>query len=375
MYMGFTRVNHPDLTDSLMWRKSTNGMPGAAWSPLETRILPQNAPAPLFGFGAMPVVQPSSAGVDAGKLIMVYEQPGAFNHSDFARIDVCRNGSPELSQEEYWESAIQLVNETGPGTPSIYPVFGLEAFYGPLVVGQHPSICRDPADARTVYVAFIGSATQYPNPADQNVDIYIAKITYRLDGVIDRTVQRLSDTLLSDNTGACVNGADQFFPAITVDGYGGINLAYLRMPHQPITDSLDTPPIDVSYIRFTQFPVPTGSPLAPYRLTQPYSVFPHANPRIGDYISIDSSGCLIYVAYPKVESTVTDRCSVYVTRISVCQADIDNTGVVDANDVVAFGQGFSQGTAGTDMNADGVHNGTDLSCFLNFYTCGCAQQP
>lgn len=381
MYLGFTRVNHPDQLNTLMWRKSANGTPGTSWAPPETRILPadpdpQNPPQPRIGFGAMPVVQAS--GTDAGKLIMVYESPIlGWGPSNMITIEVCRHDAPETSQEPGWGTPIRLDRETGGA--DIFPVEGMSAFTGTMAVGKHPSICRDPADPSTVYVAFIGSVTQHPDivnpdpPIDQNVDIYISKITYGT--TITVLTQRITDQMLGDvSAGLFQNGADQFFPTVTVDGYGGLNLAYMRMPHLPPIDIVN-PPVDVTYVRMPQFPVSPSSMLTTYRLTPLYTPFPDQTPRVGDYISIDSSGCLIYVAYPKVEAGYTDRCSTYVTRISICQADIDSTGIVDSGDAMAFGQGFSQGSQNTDMNGDGVHNGTDVQCFLNAYTCGCAQQP
>ncbi len=392
MHLGFARTNYIGglIDDILMWRQSSVGTPGAAWAPVALRILPEAPPpvppdppeprVPRVGFGAMPVVQTS--GLDAGKLIMVYESPRPqYTHSNMTTIEICRNGSPELNDEPSWGSAIRFELETA--GPRIYPVEGSSAYYGPLAVGQPPCICRDPADPGTVYVAFIGSPTEYPDivnpdpPIDQNVDIYIAKVTYVSGGQPPTTVvQRLTDHQLGDiSAGLFQNGSDQFFPSITVDPYGGLNLAYMRMPHLPSTDPLYVPPVDVSYVRLAQFPISAGTTFAPYRLTQPYLVFPQAGPRIGDYISIDSSGCLVYIAYPKVEPGLTNLCNTYVTRVTLCQADIDSTGIVDTNDVVAFANGFAQGTEQTDMNSDSVHTAADFECFLNAFTCGCAQQP
>lgn len=111
------------------------------------------------------------------------------------------------------------------------------------------------------------------------------------------------------------------------------------------------------------------------RLTPPFTTFPITGPRIGDYIAMDSNGCAVYVAYPKVESGTDNVCNVYVTRISLCDADIDDSGLVNLSDVGAFAMEFSQSTHKSDLNSDGAHNALDVERFLNAYTCGCPQQP
>ncbi len=378
MYLGFTRTNYSGgpSDDILMWRKSADGAPGLGWTPEERRILPGIAePEPRVGFGAMPVVLPAGAGADAGRLVMVYERAaGGFSHSTMVTIEVCQNQKPELSEDGHWRDAWVLDREYGFGNTQIFPVESVSAFDGPLAVGLHPSICRHPNEPRTVFVAFLGSATPYTfSPGDdQNTDIYIAKSTN--GGVTFPQVQRITDAMLGDigPNGLYGEGSDQFFPAITVDGYGGLNVAYLRMPHGAYEYA--NPPIDVCYVRIPQFPVPTGTQLTTHRLTPTFLAIPTGSlfPRVGDYISIDSSGCLVYIAYPKVEPAFPDRSNVYVTRVDVCAADIDSTGIVDINDVAAFAGEFSQGTQRTDMNSDGTHNATDVECFLNAYTCGCA---
>ncbi len=146
------------------------------------------------------------------------------------------------------------------------------------------------------------------------------------------------------------------------------------MYRDPRASPFDTglPTVDVSYARIPQFPIPANTQLATVRLTPQYQIFPQSGPRIGDYITIDSSGCLVYVCYPKVEPGLGNRCNVYITRISQCDADVDDSGGVDTNDVGAFAVEFSQASQKADMNSDGMHNSLDVERFLNAYTCGCA---
>lgn len=179
-------------------------------------------------------------------------------------------------------------------------------------------------------------------------------------------VKRITDAMLGDDP-----GVDQFFPVVTVDGFGGINLAYVRM------DNVEAmvPPMRVMYTRMPNWnTMPT--PDVTLALTPSFPV-PHlpSNPTlqgIDEYISIASSGCLIYVSHFECEPEFNySTTNVYVTRISICIADVDDNGLVEIDDVAEFGSAYASHTTPADVNRDGVCNAGDIAAFLNAYSCGC----
>lgn len=385
MYLTFIRRNYtwvdpgpPPSNQTgimLMWRGSSGAWPGAGWAEAESRIDPGNqGEGHQIGTGPAPVVL-SLSSTQPGRLVTVYEVPGNGTSSNFVRVETSYNQTPHNNLSANWESPELLNVERGTSNLDIFPIDSVTAFAGPLAVGQHPSICLDPNNPNRVYVTFIGSSTEYAPTGDQNTDIYIARSTD--GGATFPLLQRLTDEMLRDidapGASQFEHGSDQFFPAITVDGYGGINIVYMRMPHASPNDT--NPPVDVSYIRLTEFPLATTARLTPLRLTPLYNMFPQTAPRVGDYLSITSHKCVVYMMYPKVEDDPVNLCNAYITRVSVCVADSDNDGAVTISDVGAFAQGFANMTQATDLNTDGQHTGTDVECFLNAYTCGCAQQP
>lgn len=377
MYLNYFRGNYPGsgTLPMLMWRGSTGSFPGAAWGDAESRIDPgEVSPDDRHGSGPMSVVMPAGSDLP-GRLVVAYGVATTFP-SERVHIEVCRNDNPHINTEGQWAVEKQLDREFGVvGEPFIYPFsngFGVALPGGTLVLGNHPSICRDPTNVNKIYVAFVGTPQSSSFPI-QNLDIYIAMSPDA--GVTWPRVQRLTDAMLGDpGDSGSPNGTDHFFPAIAVDGFGGVNLVYHRTV-LPYSGSGE-PFIDVSYVRIANpvFPLQPGSVSAPIRLTPPYQPIPTSPARIGDYLSIGASGCLVYACYPKVEAGGL-RSNVYISRISLCPADIDGSGLVTSEDVPAFAMEFGQSSQKADLNHDGLHTGTDVECFLNAYTCGCAQQP
>jgi hypothetical protein len=132
--------------------------------------------------------------------------------------------------------------------------------------------------------------------------------------------------------------------------------------------------MSIMYVRLAEFGSVTDTSIL--ALT-PTFLIPHdpaelSSQGIDEYISIASSGCLIYACYPQCESeSGYDTTNMYISRISICPADVDDNGRVEPGDVSAFGIAFSSQAPAADVNRDGVCTGTDAQYFLNAYTCGC----
>ncbi len=150
--------------------------------------------------------------------------------------------------------------------------------------------------------------------------------------------------------------------------YGGVNLLYFRIGPvaPPTTEALPEPDVVVEYVRIASFGVPLTQPVVVRHLTSPW----RAVGALQDYLTIASSGCNIYACYPKAESDGMSQ-NVYISRISVCVADVDSDGVVDEQDITAFTNAYLTTQTAADVNQDGVVSPGDIQTFVTGYSCGC----
>jgi hypothetical protein len=366
VYLAFTRRFDIDCGghDYMMWARWNAATPPTS-APLafdsEQRIDPDGPSAcDREAFGVSSLV--TSSGPNTGRLVVAYRLGTVTQHD--RNIQWCFYNQPVEGppQVDGWSTSDTFDLDSDGND-----IFGYNSVSipGTFAAQNFPSMAQDPSEPDIVYIAFAGAATA-PS-SDQNVDIYIAQINFLFNPPTVE-VKRITDAQLGDE-----DGTDQFFPAVTVDGYGGINLAYVKVP---VTSPVPlTPDMRIMYTRKPNWATPPSSDTL-LALT-PFFRVPHnpSNPTdqgIDEYISIASSGCLIYVSHfecePEYNYTTTN---VYVTRISICPADTDDNGFVQQGDVAAFGAAYVAQSQPADINRDGVCNGTDVEKFFNAYNCGC----
>ena len=350
-----------------MWdRWSLSTPPGQLTLHDEQNIDPPGNPTPPCdrqAVGVAPLVVRS--GPNAGRLVVAYRLGTS---PEFARrIEWCYHNGPVAGSPDGWSSAGILSSTTVPLPPEPIHGYNGDSLAGAFEAQNFPSIAADPNNPDVVYISFAGSATAVATGHDQNVDIYIARVQFV--GTEEHTVEvkRITDEMLGE-----LAGSDQFFPVVTVDGYGGINLAYVWLDITEVAN--------MAYMRIKYTRMPNWSTLPTPDVTlalTPYFPVPHlpSNPAqqgIDEYISIASSGCLIYVSHFECEPEFNySTTNVYVTRLSICPADVDDNGLVEIDDVAAFGAAYASQANPADVNRDGLCNASDIAAFLNAYACGC----
>lgn len=368
-YYGFARRSQlceGSPIDYVMWRRWDTHSPSPLQPENATRILPGDLD-PAWNpdcqrQGRAPATAIIQSGSKVGGLAMAYRQMES--QVGGQRIEFCFNANPTGSVSG-WSNRIVLNQIPPPGIPET--IFGIsdDSIPGSFTAPNYPSIAVDRTNPNVVYVAFVGSLDS--NFGDQNVDVYVARIDITPEQPTFQ-VARITDAMLGDPA-----GTDQFFPAVTADIYGGINLAYIRI--DPTGGAIPRPLMSIRYARLPTFTAnPIVRVLTPdfYTPQDPFSSNPVVQ-RIGEYISIDSSSCLVYVSYFRTEPEDSENhlTNVYVTRLSLCIADVNDSGEVDPVDAGAFASAYVNQSSQADVNQDGTCNATDISAFLNAYTCGC----
>lgn len=350
---------------------SDEGWPvGRNWPISPNRITAGDASDPCrrIGFGAAPVVVPAN-GLHPIRLVTVYtpESEG--------------QDLPEVSYNQNFESQPEIgwvLTDTDPGPASgsgrldhynmaVFPIYKFnqsDITGGNIVTTNYPSIAIDRTNPQRVYIAFAGKAEN--TLSNGNVDLFVALSTDGGASFLPQNVLRITDAQLYDPVfGPDLEGTDQFMPAVTVDNFGGVNLVYFRLTNGDIDGWM----LDVCYARIASFSGSLTGPVATRRLRPP-GWTPVGDPaRLGDYISIDTSGCDVWVAYPRADTA--GHYNVYAQRISLCAADVDSDAAVTNSDAVAFLSAYSSQQTPADINRDGQVNIWDAQEFVTSFTCGC----
>jgi hypothetical protein len=192
----------------------------------------------------------------------------------------------------------------------------------------------------------------------------------------EQEVLHLTDSDLGDPP-----GSRQIIAAISVDELGGLDIVYYRAG-----ETIDPPTAwyyRVKYARIKQF-APRHPALSTYDLTADFDIIgvqglvsdPQPNQpfnyKIGDYCSIDTRGCEVYIGY--MSRHEGGPLAVYVTKMLLdCNdaADVNSDQLLNSLDPLAFADGYATGSAVADVNHDMQVDMLDISRFFEAYACGC----
>jgi hypothetical protein len=331
---------------------------GAFWSPMAPAFSIRRSggsPCDENGHAAMPVIV--QGGTSMGRIVVAFmryfEGPTAVIHSD-------DGGSTWSFDPNSNDGAIDHAGAAQIVVPSASDIPASQTNNWNSL-NFFPSITTDPTNPSNVYVAFVGTADQ--SGSDRNLDLYVALSTDAGATFSAGNVRRLTDSELGDT--ALSESADQIFPSVAVDGYGGINLLYYLVD--------DDGQLNAKYAKLPSF---TASPFVA-KLNDPFTpdVFStNEGNFIGDYHMIGASGCTVIPAYMSVHEDPTThdrRYAIYVNHIKICEADADDNGLVDAGDPPAFASQFLVTDPRADLTQDQAVDAADVLRFQETYICGC----
>lgn len=242
-----------------------------------------------------------------------------------------------------------------------------------------PSMAVDPNDPSLVYLIFAARDDQAANA--NNVDVFIAfsddfGVTFE-----SANTYRLTDQQLAFPTADPNVEADHVFPAITIDGLGGINILFYHStsPDWPGGTPPATPTLArVVYARFADRTQLAGTPFVsdltgPFRVRRTASDDPGMSIgfRGNEYMGLAANGCVVYAAYCRTDGAEGRDGWVCARRIVIgadCGADADGNGLVNSNDPPSFMAAYAAGTPRADVNLDGSVDAQDGVAFLSAYS-------
>jgi hypothetical protein len=351
-YSDYATEPWPESTPRIVGQTATPGP--LAWSPGRIDVRRPGGTLDEEGTGAAPVVL--GGGEHAGRIVCAW------------RPNFPTGGTPVCMYSDdggasWGPSAPMALDQCG--ADPIYPV---EARDLPAELDEGantlPSIAADPVDWQRVYVAFWGKST----PWGGNVDLYIAQ---SLDGgatFLPANTLHLTDAHLGDT--AAGTQVDEVMPAVAVDRFHGVDLFWYAM-----IETEQGVMVQPKWARIASF---SGSvtPAQVFRQALgPSFALPESGGEpapLGDYYTIASSGCLVYAVWMGAQE---GSMNIYVSRMSLCPADVVADGVLDAADVAAFTRAYAAGDLAADLNHDGVVDARDLALFLESMSCDCAGGP
>lgn len=337
----------------------------STWNSLDQRLVAPPSVGnicPGDGHGAFPVVVPS--GPFAGRLVVAFTPMATSNYPIAAFVN-----PPSVTWYDWtsgqWQARVDLVQMTVDPASRILPLSD-DDVPGSFPIRAFPSMAVDPTNASSVYITFAGTVDA--SVPDRNLDLFIARSTDGGSSFGFSNRLRVTDSMLGDGA-----GTDQFMPSIWVDGFGGVNLLYYRVG-VPTTDSDMFPFVQAMYARFAQFQGPLTAnpsviPLSP--LFQPPTTL--GGQHMGDYCMIAGTGCLLF---PCFISTHEGSSNFYVSRISLCKADVDSDGYVNPPaDANQFASAFINAQPAADIDGNGVIDASDVVLVQQALTCGCELPP
>lgn len=330
-------------------------------------------PSTAGGLGANLATLPLGAGSHAGAVIAAYlpevvqnehgQPPAVLYSTDYgATWALAATGFP----------LGQIAQSFGASLATIQPAEG-SSIPGTFDFENFPSIAADPAHPGQVYVAFCGRASA----GTKSVDVYLARgrfvgevFTFPVSDVL-----RITKSMIFEST---TEESDQFMPAVTVDGVGGVSILYYT------TRNHDTDPDSSVLIQpmVARIPRPPASNLGAYTgAVQIWKLAPasHAwttpfprtsSPFVGDYNGAASAGCFSWFSYM---STHEGAYCVYVARLDICgqAADLNANGVIDAADAMPFIGSYGSAQPAADVNHDGSVDAEDVVVFNQCLISGC----
>ncbi len=240
-------------------------------------------------------------------------------------------------------------------------------------VNTVPAVSVDPLDPRKVYVIFWGSSDHSGSVARRNIDLYIAQSTDFGATFSPVTTLHVVDSLLGEDVPVGSTPINQIQPSIVVDQFHGVNIFYYKM-----VDTGSAVTYQAKYARITNFSADPAllhidvKALAP-AFAQPYRSDGSLAP-MKEYEWIAASGCQVYVAYMSCHEGDGFQ-NIYVSRVTLCPADVVADGTLDSADVAGFGAALSSGSPAADLNHDQAIDGLDVNCFIESMTCGCPGTP
>ncbi len=242
--------------------------------------------------------------------------------------------------------------------------------HAPSIAVDHNTMPDD------VYVAFVARSAQ----GSTNTDLYISR-SVAAESAISFPTNTLNFLHLTDSmlglTGNAAN-ADQFVPAIAVDGCGDLNIMFYDNRNDPdLTDSIEL--VDVYFAHITGFG--TATPTITQRRLTPVSfrvdnLGQNGEPGfLGDYqtLAVAANGKTIYAAYiardpaDPVNGTVGCYAHRIVVKCPGLLADISGDGTVDQTDADQFMAAFDAHDLRADVDLDWDVDADDLLTFTGWF--------
>ncbi len=238
---------------------------------------------------------------------------------------------------------------------------------GGVQVWSCPSLSWDPTDSSRAWMISAGR-TDDPQASPTDIDLFISRsqITNGVLSFPPDSRYRVTDAQLLIAGEPNVE-SDEFMPSIGVDQRGGINIAFVRTTTPDGTPTADTR-VTVRYARWlSAADLAAGHTPFVQDLSTPF--VPRPGNSGNDYIMLTTSGCYVYIAYA---ADPDGDWNIYAHRVLIpcIISDVTADGVVNSDDVVAFGLAYPPALPQADVNHDGAVNAQDVVDFLNDYACG-----
>jgi hypothetical protein len=232
---------------------------------------------------------------------------------------------------------------------------------GTFIVSSFPSIACD-ASTGALYVvwsAIVGGT----NP-NRDVDVFVARGSVS-DGVPSFPPGDRKQIALPH---------DQFHPAVTVDGMGGIDLIWddtrYTTQHDEFGDEDDAfvAQLDITFARYaTWSAAPSLRRLTPASFPSWTALTNIVSQFLGDYQGIAASGCWIYPDYVRIVGTTQHHYTNPIYIIACGGADFNASGSVDTADAADYLSAYAAGEPTADLDGDGAVQTPDLVEFLAAY--------
>jgi hypothetical protein len=303
-----------------------------------------------------------------GPVLLAAWNPG-LDYDNTIRRPVARwshnHGEPDGGQSSWHDPRIEFPRAYTPGGPAddlIFEVVLRSIVPGTFRLQNFPAAAKDPNDPNKVYIVFCGACE---STGQDKLDLIVAQ---SIDG--GRTFPSSSTLHLTQTLLQAPADSDQCFPAVTVDKFGGVNIAWYQV--RPYAAPVDEPQVTVrvGWCRIGQFELPLpNAPRVRYLTPAWLPRMGDIGESIGDYIGICSSSCLVYAGYMSTHENTWPN--IYCTRINLCPADSDGDGLVNTLDPPAFAGLYFSGSPDADITQDQQVNTLDAAAFLDAYTCGC----
>jgi hypothetical protein len=319
-------------------------------------------------------------GPNAGRWIVAYYTDQNTAHPGLPHITWSNDGVN-------WSAATGPRQATVPGTdPNVTqpePISAISPGYAVPFSNLMLALADDPVNPDIVYLAF--SATVAGSTA---ADLFIAR---SIDG---GATWPGADVLRLRDREELFEGEElhQILPAIAVDAFGGVDVAYYSRTRRP-----GLPVYRAKYARvypFATYPPPSVANLnlaGEFNLDAPN--LPFGPDTMGEYIKADARGCQFYVGFMSRHEATSERpyLNVYVSKVAIppppcippnpclacppefapLPADINADEEINSTDLSMFANSYAVSDPAADLMRDGILNASDLTLFNQSYACQC----